>query len=71
LKQPWDPSVKSLIAFPQVLTMMNEQLALTQKLGDACLAQQQDVMDAIQRLRTKAQAQGSLQTTKEQTVIAI
>jgi Protein of unknown function (DUF3300) len=51
--------------------MMNEQLALTQKLGDACLAQQQDVMDAIQRLRTKAQAQGSLQTTKEQTVIAI
>jgi hypothetical protein len=71
LKQPWDPSVKSLTAFPQVLTMMNEQLALTQKLGDACLAQQQDVMDAIQRLRTKAQAQGSLQTTKEQTVIAI
>jgi Protein of unknown function (DUF3300) len=47
LKQPWDPSVKSLTAFPQVLTMMNEQLALTQKLGDACLAQQQDVMDAI------------------------
>jgi Protein of unknown function (DUF3300) len=39
LKQPWDPSVKSPTAFPQVLTMMNEQLALTQKLGDACLAQ--------------------------------
>ena len=68
-KQTWDPSVKSLVTFPQVLDMMNEKLDLTQRLGDACLAQQKDVLDAIQRLRAKAQAQGNLKTTKEQTVI--
>jgi len=68
-KQTWDPSVKSLVNFPQVLDMMNEKLDLTQRLGDACLAQQKDVLDAIQRLRAKAQAQGNLKTTKEQTVI--
>jgi Protein of unknown function (DUF3300) len=67
--QTWDPSVKSLTAFPQVLTMMNDKLDWTQKLGDAFLAQQKDVMDAVQRLRTKAQAQGHLQTTPEQKVI--
>ena len=58
--------MKSLAAFPQVLTMMNDQLDWTQKLGDAFLAQQKDVMDAVQGLRTKAQAQGHLQTTPEQ-----
>ena len=68
-KQPWDPSMKSLVNFPQVLAMMSEKLDLTQRLGDAFLAQQKDVMDAVQRLRAKAQAQGNLQTTKEQTVI--
>jgi hypothetical protein len=67
--QTWDPSVKSLTAFPQVLTMMNEKLDWTQKLGDAFLAQQKDVMDAVQGLRAKAQAQGHLQTTPEQRVI--
>ncbi len=67
--QTWDPSVKSLAAFPQVLTMMSDKLDWTQKLGDAFLAQQKDVMDAVQRLRTKAQAQGHLQTTPEQKVI--
>src|SRR5262245_63669273 len=45
--QTWDPSVKSLCAFPQVLTMMNEKLDWTQKLGDAFLAQQADVMQAV------------------------
>jgi uncharacterized membrane protein YgcG len=50
-QQPWDPSVKSLTAFPQVLQMLNEKLDLTQKLGDAFLAQQKEVLDAIQRLR--------------------
>src|SRR4029453_12833540 len=55
--------------FPQVLTMMNEKLDMTQKLGDAFLAQQKDVMDAVQRLRGKAQAQGNLKTTQEQKVI--
>ncbi len=67
--QSWDPSVKSLVNFPQVLTMMSEKLEWTQKLGDAFLAQQKPVMDTIQGLRAKAQAAGNLKTTKEQTVI--
>jgi len=67
-KQAWDDSVKSLVTFPQVLAMMNEKLDWTQKLGDAFLAQQKDLMDAVQRLRAKAEAQGNLKTTKEQTV---
>jgi hypothetical protein len=67
--QIWDPSVKSLVAFPQVLTMLNEKLDWTQKLGDAFLAQQKDVMDTVQRLRAKAQAQGNLITTSQQKVI--
>ncbi|MFL6617133.1 MAG: DUF3300 domain-containing protein [Povalibacter sp.] len=67
-KQPWDPAVKSLVAFPDVLTMMNEKLDWTQKLGDAFLAQQKGVMDAVQRLRAKAKDAGNLKTTKEQTV---
>jgi hypothetical protein len=67
-KQPWDASVKSLVAFPDVLTMMNEKIDWTQKLGDAFLAQQKDVMQAVQRLRTKALEAGSLESSKEQTV---
>jgi hypothetical protein len=67
--QNWDPSVKSLVNFSQVLTMMSEKLDWTQKLGDAFLAQQKPVMDTIQSLRAKAQAAGNLKTTKEQTVI--
>ena len=50
----WDVSVKSLVAFPQVLAMMNDQLDWTQKLGDAMIGQQKDVADSIQRLRAKA-----------------
>jgi hypothetical protein len=68
-KQDWDASVKSLVNFPQVLQMMSEKLDLTQKLGDAFLAQQKEVLDAIQKLRVKAQDQGSLKTTPEQKVI--
>ena len=67
-KQSWDASVKSLVAFPQVLTMMDEELDWTQKLGDAFLAQQKDVMDGVQRLRAKAQAEGNLETTAQQKV---
>ena len=67
-KQSWDDSVKSLVQVPTVLAMMAEQLDWTQKLGDAVLAQQPDVMDAIQRLRTRAQSNGKLKSTKEQTV---
>jgi len=68
-KQPWDPSVKSLVNFPQVLTMMSEKLDWTQKLGDAFLGQQQDVMKAVQGLRAKAQASGNLKSTNEQKVV--
>jgi hypothetical protein len=67
-KQSWDPSVKSLVAFPDVLTMMNEKLDWMQKLGDAFLAQKKDVMDAVQRLRKKAKDAGNLKSSKEQVV---
>jgi hypothetical protein len=67
-KQAWDDSVKSLVATPSVLTMMSTKLDWTQKLGDAVLAQQPDVMDAIQRLRSRAQANNKLTSTKEQKV---
>jgi hypothetical protein len=67
-KQAWDESVKSLAATPSVLTMMSTKLDWTQKLGDVVLAQQPDVMDAIQRLRSKAQANNKLTSTKEQKV---
>ena len=67
-KQSWDGSVKALVATPSVLTMMSSKLDWTQKLGDAFLAQQTEMMDAIQRLRTKAQANNRLTSTKEQKV---
>jgi Protein of unknown function (DUF3300)/Chaperone of endosialidase len=67
-KQDWDASVKDLVSTPTVLAMMNEKLDWTQSLGDAVLAQQADVMDAIQRLRAKAQEAGKLETTEQQTV---
>ena len=67
-KQDWDASVKELVSTPTVLATMSDKLDWTQKLGDAVLAQQADVMDAIQRLRAKAQANGKLETTKQQTV---
>jgi hypothetical protein len=67
--QGWDSSVKSLVATPAVLAMMSSKLDWTQKLGDAVLAQQADVMDAIQRLRSRAQANGKLVSTEQQTVI--
>jgi hypothetical protein len=70
LKQhPWDDSVKSLVTFPQVLTMMNDKLDWLQKLGDAFLGQQQDLMAAVQRLRARAQASGQLKSTPQQNVI--
>jgi uncharacterized protein DUF3300 len=67
-QQPWDASVKSLAVFPQVLTMMSDKIDWTQKLGDAFLAQQQDVMATAQTLRAKAQKEGALKDTKEQKV---
>ncbi|MFA6412191.1 MAG: DUF3300 domain-containing protein [Syntrophales bacterium] len=67
-KQNWDPSVKSLINFPSVLAMMNDKLDWTQKLGDAFLSQEKGVMDTVQKLRAKAQAQGTLKSTDQQKV---
>jgi len=67
-KQPWDGSVKALAATPEVLEMMSSKLDWTQALGDAVLAQQPDLMDAVQRLRSKAQANNQLTSTKEQKV---
>lgn len=67
-KQEWDPSVKSMVNFPQVLQMMSDKLDWTQKLGDAFLAQQKDVLASIQALRKKAYDTGNLKSGKEQTV---
>lgn len=67
-KQSWDPAVKSLTSVPQVLQQMNEKLDWTQKLGDAFLAQQGDLMDTVQSLRAKADANGNLKTTEQQVV---
>jgi hypothetical protein len=65
----WEPSVKAMLEFPDVLLMMNEKLEWTEKLGNAFLGQQKDVMASVQRLRQKAQESGNLKTTKEQKVI--
>jgi Protein of unknown function (DUF3300)/Chaperone of endosialidase len=70
-KQSWDDSVKALVATPSVLSMMSTKLDWTQKLGDAVLAQQPDVMDAVQRLRASAQANNKLASTKEQKVTTV
>src|SRR3954464_11924164 len=64
----WDTSVKSLVAFPDVLKQLNEHLDWTQKLGDAMIGQQADVADSIQRLRTRAAKAGNLQSTPQQAV---
>jgi Protein of unknown function (DUF3300) len=66
--KPWDVSVKSMVAFPQILEPMNDKLDWTQRLGDAFLAQQKDVLDAVQRLRAKAQENGNLKSTEQQKV---
>jgi len=64
----WDPSVKSLTAFPRVLAMMNERLEWTERLGEAFLAQQADVMDTIQGLRRRAEAAGNLESNEQMRV---
>jgi hypothetical protein len=67
-QQNWDPSVQALVAFPDVLTRMNQDVRWTTDLGNAFLGQQADVMGAIQRLRARAQANGKLRTTPQETV---
>jgi uncharacterized membrane protein YgcG len=67
-QQSWDPSVKALTAFPSILGNMDKNLSWTSSLGDAYYNQQQDVMDAVQVMRQRAQAAGNLKTTPQQTV---
>ena len=68
--QPWDPSVKALTQFPSVLDSMNRNLAWTSALGDAYVNQPDQVLNAVQVLRQRAQAAGSLQSTNELNVTA-
>lgn len=65
----WDPSVMSLVAFPQVLAMMGEKPDWVQNVGDAFLANPEAVMDSVQKLRNKAKDEGNLKTTEQQKVI--
>ncbi len=62
---PWDPSVQALLPFPSVLQMMASDMNWTTELGNAFLAQQQDVMDAVQRMRKKARDYGYLRSNAE------
>jgi hypothetical protein len=64
----WDPSIKALVQFPDVLKMMSDQLDWTQNLGDAFVAQQSEVMDEVQLLRSKADSSGHLKSNTQQTV---
>ena len=66
--QNWDPSVKALTAYPQVLSMMNQNLQWTTALGNAYYNQPQDVLETVQVLRQRAQGAGNLQTTPQQQV---
>src|SRR5213595_2358736 len=65
----WDPSVESLTRFPDLLKRMSDNLDWTKDLGDAFLAQKDEVLEAVQRMRAKAYESGALKTTKEQVVI--
>jgi len=67
-KQPWDPSVQALAALPDVVKRLADDIQWTTDLGNAFLAQQSDVMDAVQRMRKKAQDKGNLKSTEQQKV---
>jgi hypothetical protein len=67
-QQPWDPSVKALTAFPSVLGNMDKNLSWTSSLGDAYYNQQENLLDAIQVMRQRAQQAGTLKTTPQETV---
>lgn len=66
--QAWDPSVQSLVAFPQLLAVLGQDPAWVQKMGDAFLAQPDAVMDSVQRLRRQAQSAGNLSSNEQQNV---
>lgn len=67
--ESWDPSVKSLVAFPSVMDLMGRQPAWVTSVGDAFLAEPNAVMDSVQRLRKQAKAAGNLKTTEQQKVV--
>jgi uncharacterized membrane protein YgcG len=67
-RQPWDPSVKALTAFPSILGNMDKNLSWTSSLGDTYYNQEQDVMDALQVMRRRARQAGHLNSTPQQTV---
>src|SRR5262249_23608928 len=67
-KQPWDPSVQGLVMYPDVVQRMAGNIQWTTDLGNAFLAQQSDVMDAVQRMRGKAEGTGNLKTSAQQVV---
>ena len=67
-KQPWDPSIQALAALPQVVKRLSDDIQWTTDLGNAFLAQQSDVMDAVQRMRGKAKDKGSLVSNDKQKV---
>jgi hypothetical protein len=67
-KEPWDPTVQALAALPEVVKRLADDIQWTTDLGNAFLAQQSDVMDAVQRMRRKAQDKGNLKSTEQQTV---
>src|SRR5215469_8718196 len=67
-KQPWDPSVQALAGLPDVVKRLSDDIQWTTDLGNAFLAQQSDIMDAVQRMRKKAQDTGNLKSNQQQTV---
>jgi hypothetical protein len=67
-KQTWDPSIQAMVLLPDVLKRLDQNVSWTSDLGNAFLAQQDDVMQAIQRMRRRASDSGALQTTPQQTV---
>jgi len=67
-QQPWDPSVQAMAMLPDVVKRLSDDIQWTTDLGNAFLAQQADVMRAVQRMRGKAQATGNLKTTEQQVV---
>ena len=67
-KQSWDPSIQALAALPDVVKLLGDNIQWTTDLGNASLSQQSDVMDAVQRMRKKAQEKGNLRSTEQQTV---
>jgi hypothetical protein len=68
MKQPWDPSIQSMAALPDVVKRLSDDIQWTTDLGNAVLAQQSDVMDAVQRMREKAKEKGNLKSTEQMKV---